>query len=309
MLRLPLNLMHHVYLHSEDLDGWLAPPNQPILPIYRACFAELEGLRVEADDGLHELRIVLNSGKSPDYLEEQARSFGGRHAIACNGAAWRAVGGATRLFAPPSPEFVRLRSLLGVTAEAVGVVELGFTGGPEVVIEEGKRCEGRDIVLTFFTEPEPVRHRWRFRGGVDRQALYDVLQGLIWEQGLDLAVLEPHGDGALDVVPTVEGRAVAKWTLPELAREMYPKAVLHLTHGGDGAGDLPAMEAAGVTPLSAYNCAATRQFAARRDGLVAQRPAPDGGAGLECYAALARRGFYGPLSRAVSEIVRVHLSR
>jgi hypothetical protein len=295
--------LQHLYLHSEDLDGWLAHPNEPLLPIYRECFAELEDLQVEADDGVHELRIVLNSGKAPGYLEAQARSFGGRFVIACNGAAWREVGGATRLFSPPTPDFATLRRLLGIGVGTVGVVELGLTGRPEVVIEEGKRWEGRDLVLTLFTEPEPVRHRWQFRGGTDRDALRGVLQALIREHGLALAVLEPHGDGALDVVPVAAGRAVGKWTLPVLARKMFPDALLHLTHGGDGAGDLPAMEAEEVTPLSAANCESTSPTASARGGVVASRRAPEGGAVLECYAALAKRGFYGPLSNKVAAII------
>jgi hypothetical protein len=295
--------MHHVYLHSEDLDGWLAPPNEPILPLYRDCFAELEGLRVETAAGRHELRIVLNSGKSPAYLEQQAHSFGGRFVIACSGAAWREVGGATRLFAPPGPDFGELRRRLGIDATSIGVVELQLPQGRvEVALEEGKQWEGRDLVLTLFPEPEPVRQRWRFRGGVDRQGLRSYLVELIREHRLALAVLEPHGDGALDVVPVVAGRAVAKWTLPELARSMFPEARLHLTHGGDGGGDLPAMLAEGVMPLSACNCEATFRTAAGR-GVVARRDAPAGGAALECYLTLAERGFYGPLSKDVLAIV------
>lgn len=77
----------HVYLHSEDLDGWLAHPNQPMQPVYAECFRRLEGLRLEVGDTLHEIRIFLNSGKSVGYLETQARAFGGRHVIACSGAA------------------------------------------------------------------------------------------------------------------------------------------------------------------------------------------------------------------------------
>lgn len=300
--------MHHVNLHSEDLDGWLAPPNEPLCPIYQDCFAELEGLQVETATGLHELRIVLNSGKSADYLEGQARTFGGRSVIAGNGAVWREVGGATRLFAPPSPDFGRLRGLLGIDAESTGVVELRLPQlRAEVVVEEGKQWDDRDLVLTLFPEPDPVRHRWRFRGGIDRLTLRCHLLELIREHRLALAVLEPHGDGALDVVPVVGGRAVAKWTLPELARAAFPEAHLHLTHGGDGAGDLPAMEAEGVTPLSTTNCEATCRVAASLGGVVARRTAPEGGAVLECYAELAKRGFYGPLSMRVTRIVERYL--
>lgn len=297
-------LMHQIYVHSEDLDGWLAQPNEPLLPVYRDCFAELEGLRVEAEDGRHELRIVLNSGKAPGYLETQAGRFGGRFVIGCNGAAWREVGGETRLFAPPCGDFAVLRALLGVAEDAEGVVELRLpTGRTEVAIEEGKRWDGRDLVLTFFSEPERVRQRWSFRGGMERRVLWDLLDGLIREHRLALAVLEPHGDGAVDVVSLAAGRPVGKWTLPLVAADLFPGSHLRLTHGGDAAGDVPALEAPGVLPLSAGNCAVTAAVAVARGGVVARRSAPEGGAVLECYAALAERGFYGPLSGPVAGIL------
>jgi len=296
-------MAHHVYLHSEDLDGWLAPPNDPLLPLYRNAFRRLQGLVAEQDGDRHELQIVLNSGKAPDYLEAQAHLFGGAWVIACNGAVWRRCGGETGLTAGIVPEFARLRELLGIPPGAVGVVPASVGGHlVEVAVEEGKRWEGCDIVLTLFTEPERVPHRWRFRGGLDRRAWHAHLSGLVRHHGLALAVLPPHGDGALDVVPVVEGRAVDKGTLPAIARRLYSEATLHLTHGGDGLGDLPAMEAPGVLPLTAAPFVEIAEVVRRRGGVVSRQGAPTGGAALECYAELARRGFYGPLSAQVEEI-------
>jgi hypothetical protein len=294
---------HHLYLHSEDLDGWLAPPNEPLLPVYRECFRELEGLCATEGGVRHELRIVLNSGKSANYLEAQARGFGGRYVIGSNGAAWRVVGGETRWFVPPAEDFLTLRALLGIPPDAVGVVRPALPGqGVEVVIEPGKRVGGGDVILTLFTDPAAVRKRWTFRGGIDRNALYDLLWSLIEAHRLNLAVLEPHADGALDVVPRVEERALAKWTLPLLTGPAFPGAVLHLTHGGDGSADLAAMQAPGVIPLSAAGCVATAEEAARR-GVLSSRGPVEGLGPLDCYAQLARRGFYGPLSTRVAEVV------
>jgi len=290
----------HVYLHSEDLDGWLSPPNEPLLSRYLAPFRRLQAIRLETETGLHRIEIVLNSGKSPAYLEAQARCFHGRYVIACNGGAWRACGGATKVFGPPTEDFARLRSLLDLAPGSTGVQPMRLDGRiVPVAIEEGKQADGADITLTFFPEPEPVAHRWRFPPGVDRHTLRWHLSRLIARYGLALHVLEPHGDGAVDVVRIVEGVPVTKATLPRLAAEMFPGAVLHLTHGGDGSNDLPAMGAGGVTPLTAINCSDTLQVAARKGGVVAGSPAPEGGAVLECYQELARRGFYGPLSAQV----------
>jgi hypothetical protein len=297
----------HVYLHSEDLDGWLAHPNQPIQPVYAECFRRLEGLCLELGEARHEPRIVLNSGKSVEYLETQARAFGGRHVIACSGAALREVGGETHWFTPPHPDFVKLRRLLGASPEAVGVVSLSWgERSVEVAIEVGKRAPDGDVVLTLFCAPEAVAHRWRFSGGVEALELAALIGRLIEEHRLELSVLPPHADGALDVTPLIDGRPLAKWTLPLLAARAFPDAILHLTHGGDSQGDLPAMRAPGVLPLGAACCEATRFDAAQRGVLTRRHPVDEAGV-LDCYAQLADRGFYGPLSSAVREIVAGYL--
>lgn len=305
-------MIRHVYLHSEDLDGWLSQPNRPLLSVYAACLSELQGLTNAADGETHEIQVVLNSGKSPDYLEDQASVFGGRFVIACGGAAWRECGSATRAVAPACPDLASLRSLLGIPCDAEGVVPLlppGAVDEPiELAIEEGKRLDGTDLVLSFFPEQEPVRHRWRFHEGTNRHALHGLLRDLIEEHSLALAVLEPHRDGAVDVVPFFQGRPVTKWTLPRLARRMFPDSVLHLTHGGDGLNDVDAMEADDVLPLTARNCVATRAVAHWKGGVVAERDAPQGGAAIECYLRLAEREFYGALSPTVGEICSRHLS-
>ena len=297
-----------IYLHSEDFDGWTAPQNGSLREGYRACFQELDGLRCEAADGLHELRIVLNSGKAPGFLEGQAAGFGGRHVIGCSGASWRACGQESRSYAPPCEDFSRLRALLRIPEEAAGALEL-WLGNRRVgaAIEEGKRTSAGDIVLSLFVEPELVAHRWQFAGGTDRYELHAHLQRLIAEHDLQLGLLKPYPDGAVDVVRLVEGRPLAKWTLPEIASRIYPGATLKITHGGDGAGDVPAMEAPGVIPLSSVHCEATAECAASRGGIVAER-SPEDGAVLECYAELVRREFYGPLSGTVMEVVERHLA-
>jgi hypothetical protein len=304
---MPMRVERHVYVHSEDLDGWLTPPNQPLQPVYAECFRRLEGLRLQVGDTLHELRILLNSGKPADYLESQSQAFGGRYVIGCSGAALREVGGETHWFTSPHADFVRLRRLLGASADGVGVVSIacGECSG-EVAIEEGKRAPSGDVVLTLFCDPASVAHRWRFRGGADAGDMVALIRRLIEQHGLALSVLEPHADGALDVTPLIDGRPLAKWTLPNLAARAFPDAALHLTHGGDGVGDLPAMRAPRVLPLGAACCKATAFEAERRGVLTHRDPVHEAGV-LDCYAQLADRGFYGPLSGAVSEIVCSYL--
>jgi hypothetical protein len=295
--------VRHVYLHSEDLDGWLAPPSRPLLPLYAACFRELHALRHETDAATHEIQVVLNSGKAPGYLEAEAAAFGGEYVIGCNGVAWKRRGEPARALVSRVEAFAVLRRRLGLSPAETGVARLALAAATvEAAIEEGKRDARGDLVLTLFPEAAAVAHRWRFRTGTDRFTLRDHLCRIIAEERLPLDVLEPHADGGLDVVPRLDGRAAGKWTLPLIAAQMFPGAEVRLSHGGDAANDLAAMEAEGVLPLSAANCPATADVARQRGGVVAARPAPEGGAVLECYAELARRGWYGPLSERVGEV-------
>ena len=289
-----------IYLHSEDLDGWLAVPNRPILARYLTLLRRLQGLRIEAGGASHEIQIVLNSGKAPEYLEREARRFGGRFVISGNGAAWREVGGRTHRLVPPSDDFLILRGLLGLGPEDRDVVRLALPGRPEVALED-KRDEEGEIVFSLFPEPDPVAHRWTFRGGIDPHSLKQRLEQFVSEHGLRLHVPPPHRDGAVDVLPLLDGRPVGKWTLRLLAARMFPGAQVRLTHGGDAVNDLSAMEGPGVIALTAAGCEVA-DAVRRLGGVVAPGEAPDGGAPVYCYRELARREWYGPLSGEVAGI-------
>ena len=290
-----------VYLHSEDLDGWLAFPNHPLLPEYVEFLGALQGLKVDADGVRHEVQVILNSGKAPEYLEQEARRFGGRYVISGNGAAWREVGGRTHRLAPATSGFTRLREFLGLGPDDRDVVRLNLPGSPEVALEDKRDDEG-EIVFSLFPDPDPVAHRWRFAGGIAPRPLAEHLANLIDIHGLALHVPPPHRDGAVDVLPLYEGRPVGKWTLPLLTARMFPGSDLRLTHGGDAVNDVSAMNAPGVTPLTAANCPELVELARARGGVVSAARAPDGGAMIECSAELARRGWYGPLSAEVARI-------
>ena len=291
-----------VYLHSEDLDGWLAPPNRPLPAETVSFLRRLHGLTIVEQGEQHVIQVVLNSGKAPDYLEREAARFGGGHIISCNGTCWRPVGGPLRRVASAGAEYRRLRSLLALGEADVDVVRIRAPHGEaEVAIEAKQDAEG-DLGLSFFPESEPVAHRWSFRTTLSRLELRDWLATRITEHGLPLHVAEPHPDGAVDVLPYLQGRPVGKWTLPLIAAEMFPGATIRLSHGGDAVNDAGLMEAEEVTPLSAHNCPVTAEVALRRGGVVAEVPAWEGFPARACYRELARRGWYGPLSAAVAHL-------
>lgn len=73
-----------LYLISVDMDGTVVAPNQKLSGIYERFLRALQKLpRIE---------IVLNSGKSVQYLEREAARINARYVIANNGAAMSARG-------------------------------------------------------------------------------------------------------------------------------------------------------------------------------------------------------------------------
>ncbi len=296
-----------IYLHSEDLDGWLAPPNHPMLDGYVEFLAQIQGLeRIEAGV-THRIEVILNNGKAPEYLEPEARRFGGRYVIGGNGAAWRQVGGPTRRVGPQENDLHHIRRLLGFGDERTGVIRLQGTGIHAAVALEEKRDEHGDIVLSFFPEPEPVAHRWTFPRQIDRWELRAALLDLVRDHGLALDVPEPHGDGAVDLLPLLNGRPIGKWTLPRIAASLFPDAEVRMTHGGDSRNDMDLLEVVGVVPRASSHCPGPAALTARRGGIVSSRRAPEQGAAIECALNLARREFYGPLSEPVARLAAVTL--
>jgi hypothetical protein len=130
---------------------------------------------------------------------------------------------------------------------------------------------------------------------------------LVREHGLALDVPEPHGDGAVDLLPLLDGRPIGKWTLPRIAASMFPGAEVRMTHGGDSRNDMDLLEVEGVVPRASSHCPEPAALAARRGGVVSSRRAPEEAATIECTLELARRGFYGPFSGAVSELTTAAL--
>lgn len=229
-----------LYLLSFDIDGTVAAPNQLIRGVYRSFLTKLQEIPG--------VEVVLNSGKSIHYLETNAARIGGRYIIANNGAACKLIGGETIIFGGGHEDLLALRKLLCLKKRAEGVCPIKVGNKKiEVAIEEGKH----DMVLTLFTEPEWVTHRWNFAGGMDRHEVYLNVKELIKKHKLNLHVLEPHGDGAVDVVRLHNGRPINKATLPKLVRQIWPTTKnIRIAMYGDGANDVPGMTARGVMGIT-----------------------------------------------------------
>lgn len=299
-----------LYLLSVDMDGTVAAPNQHLTGVYEKFLKELQQVpRIE---------IVLNSGKSISYLEREAARIGGRYVIAMNGSAMQILGGERMIFGGNQKDIVTLRHLLALAPKDEGVRPISVKKDIfDVAVEEDKE----DIVLTLFSEPEWVKHRWQFDQGINKKELYDHLRNLIKKHNLHLHVLNPHPDGAVDVVRLHNEKPIDKSTLPKMVREVWSHVNMrHISMFGDGSNDVPAMLAHGVTGVTFPEANAERVIkpVILSGGIVTKRPAwiqkkegefiPGGGV-IEGIQLLADRGFFEDESKKVIDLCEKYLKK
>lgn len=297
-----------LYLISVDMDGTVAAPNQKLSGVYEKFLRALQKLpRIE---------VVLNSGKSVKYLEREAARINGRYIIAMNGATMQILGGDQMVFGGNRKDIVKLRHLLGLKADDEGVKPIHVKKDTfNVAVEEGKG----DMVLTLFSEPEWVKHRWQFDQGLHREEMHAHLKKLVKEHDLHLHVLEPHPDGAVDVVRLYHEKPIDKSTLPKMVRAVWAHAKLkQISMFGDGTNDVPALTAPGVVGFTfpEANVEKVIKPVLQSGGYVTARPAwiksetgtyiPGGGV-IEGIQTLAYKGFFEDLERSVVRLCQRYL--
>lgn len=298
-----------LFLISVDMDGTVAAPNMKLSGVYEKFLRSLQKIP--------KIEVVLNSGKSVSYLETEAARIGARYVIANNGATMQILGGDQMVFGGHRKDIIKLRHLLALKAEDEGVRPIPVEDEIYNVAVEGDK---EDIVLTLFSEPEKVKHRYQFKDGIDRMELYEHLKNLIREHKLHLHVLHPHPDGAVDVVRLYNSKPIDKSTLPKMVREVWSHAnVVHISMLGDGSNDVPAMIARGVIGITFPEAHPDRVIKPVREhgGIVTERHAwkkidgtyvPGGGV-IEGIYELTKRSFFGRLDKRISTICEKYLAQ
>jgi len=290
------------------MDGTVAAPNQKLSGVYEKFLRALQKLpRIE---------VVLNSGKSVKYLEREAARINARYVIALNGAAMQILGGDQVAFGGNHKDIIKLKHLLGLKAADEGVRPIHVKKDMfNVAVEEGKG----DMVLTLFSEPEWVKHRWRFDQGLHREEMHTYLKKLVKKHGLHLHVLEPHPDGAVDVVRLYNEKPIDKSTLPKMVREVWSHVkVRQISMFGDGSNDVPALTAPDVVGFTfpEANVEKVIKPVLRSGGYVTAHPAwikletgtyvPGGGV-IEGIQTLAYKGFFEDLETLVLKLCTKYL--
>jgi fructose-1,6-bisphosphatase/inositol monophosphatase family enzyme/hydroxymethylpyrimidine pyrophosphatase-like HAD family hydrolase len=278
---------------GADVDNTLSFPNH-----------DITGENVELCRGLEELGIpvILSTGKALEYAWRNADRFGGQAVFVENHGVWCRRGKKHEVYGPNLCDLIKLRECLNLSKTDEGVCEITLNKVQgQVAIEEGKFG-----VLTLFTEYEPVKHRWTFKQRWDREEVYKILLKIIDDKKLKLHVLEPHADGAIDVVRRdTDGKPINKRSFPELCKKVFP-GVEKMVFLGDGTNDLPAMEqpnVRGVTFPNASKKLIEKMRSTQKGDIVTEFSAPEGGP-AEGIWRLACEGFFEEKSQKVKKLVK-----
>jgi hydroxymethylpyrimidine pyrophosphatase-like HAD family hydrolase len=284
-----------------DIDGTLTPRNS--LSIRPKSLVPLL-------DFLEKLGHVplLVTGKPIAYatqvLEESELPPWG--IIAENAGVYQVAGGQPQVFGPGEKSVKKLKQLLGLEEDKGGVTKIKLADvAYEVVIDPG------DIsILTIFTNPKPVAHRWQFSHEIEVDYLYEKLEQIITKNNLqhELHLLPPFPDEALQVIrkDASSGTHIDKSKLTQVASLMFdvpadlPKAMF-----GDGHNDIPAMLAEGVVPMTFSNAEeSVKQVVKAEGGYISEYKAVNGLGIVDGIRWLAtEKNFFGDDSGSVIKYV------
>jgi hydroxymethylpyrimidine pyrophosphatase-like HAD family hydrolase len=275
-------------IHGYDVDGTLSFPNENISPWNIDFIKELQNRFGVVG--------ILSSGKSMKYLENQAKPADIAYWFAENHAVYQQRGKEPVVLGENLEELFKLRHIIGLGPRQEGVSTINLLGRKgEVAIEEGKIG-----VLTIFPEAGPVMHRWDFKEKYNRKQVTYELRKIIKAEKLKLSVLEPHGDGAVDVVRLDKyNRPIDKTSFQSLCEEIFT-GKLNMAFFGDGTNDLPAMLNSEIAAITFSNAPREVQIPVNNKGFkgyIAPRPGPEGGL-FQGVIWLAKSGFYGTNKQA-----------
>jgi len=273
-----------------DLDGTLVPRNQlTVKPTYLINILNRLG-----DFGHF---VIPVTGKPVEYAQKifPLNQLVDHGLIAENAGVYRCPDSNTiNIFGPSLDQLTSLRKAIGVNFDKTNVTKILLQDKLfEVVVDPDDRS-----ILTIFTDPSFVAHRWTFQQSISAEDLVNELEQIINKIGLDsyVSVLPPFPDGGVQVVrkDPVTGDPVDKSALTQVLKSMFPQ-VNHpkIVMFGDGHNDIPAMSASGVIGLTFANAhPEVKAFVASHEGYNSSENAPDGDGILDGLNWLNKKGFF-----------------
>lgn len=234
----------------------------------------------------------MSSGKSAPYLEKQAEGCHIFHWFAENHAVFQKKGETPQIIDKDSLEHLTiLRQLIGLEPLQEGVCQIHLDDEEgQVVIEEGKLG-----VLTIFPEQGLVANRWKFKEKFHREEIYTKINEIIKKEKLSLFVMQPHDDGAVDIIRLDKyRRPLDKSSFAEICQKII-KGELRFAFFGDGTNDIPAWNNSDVYGITFPNATEDVIESVKnkgKKGYISDLDGPEGGV-CEAVVYLATEGFYG----------------
>jgi HAD superfamily hydrolase (TIGR01484 family) len=284
-----------------DLDGTLTPRNKFII--------HPEGL----NKLLNEISmlghfVIPVTGKPASYAAQiyTTNNLVDRGIIAENAGVYRVPNcEEIMIYGPSINEMRALREKLGIGMEKVNVTYILINDKEyEVAIDPG------DVsILTVFTDPAHVSHRWDFKHTIQADKLVSSLREIIavnrWDKFLE--VLPSFPDGGVQVIrkDPRTGKSIDKASLVYALEAMYPNVNnLSIAMFGDGHNDIPAMSPDHIIPLTFSNAHEDAiQFVKLKKGFVSLLDSPEGLGVIDGIRWLASNNFFGVDSQHVGKLV------
>ncbi len=285
-----------------DLDGTLTKRNTYII-LPAGLTAILNALNEKGHVS------VLVTGKPATYASRviETNNLIDRGVIAENAGVYRKPGSNTISIYEESTvsAILALRKFLGIGEPGGGVRTITLKGK-----QHQMPVDPEDIsILTFFTDPAPISHRWKFNQSISTDQMYSELRQEIiknnWSD--DLEILPPFPDGGIQIIrkSRTTGKIIDKSLLPEVAALLYDVQSLPPTAMfGDGHNDIPAMTPESITPLTFSNAhPEVIKFVQHKGGFVSRFEAPEGLGVVEGLYWLANRNFFQSDAGFVKELL------
>lgn len=285
-----------------DLDGTLTPRNQFVI--------HPEGLsKILNYLDMKGHYTVPVTGKPASYAAQifPNNSIPDRGIVAENAGVYRRAGvEKVDVYGPSLEEMKKLRKLLGIGMEKVNVTKIKIFGKEyQVAIDPG------DIsILTVFTDPSFVAHRWKFGQSIEADELVEKLRILIMDKKLDgnLVVLAPFPDGGVQVIrkDPKTGIPIDKSAIVSNLHSVYPNlGNVPTAMFGDGHNDIPAMKPNEIIPLTFSNAHdEVIAFVKKKGGFISSYESPEGLGVVDGLLWLTKKDFFKQDSLEIGNTIK-----
>jgi len=196
-----------------------------------------------------------------------------------------------------------LKEMLGLVPSAGNICDIFIEGRAHKMPVDPEDHS----ILTLFTDPKFISHRWQFEQTITTEEVFDFLQKIVQDKWDDqLKVIPPFPDGGIQVIrKTHTGRIIDKSLIVDVIKIMFEMTEMPpIAMFGDGHNDVPAMTPKEVTAITFSNAHPLLiDFVKNKKGYISQSLAPDNYGTVEGLYWLVKTNFFKEDSNLVKRIL------